>query len=242
MPKKKAPTDVTATPLRGRGRPKGSKNKPKKVTRVALVIDRSGSMNSVRQSAFDGINEQISTIKKNVKLTGKTYVTYIQFDQEIETVFENKDAKDLTPITYNQYEPRGTTALRDATLTAIKSLQSAGAKDGDDAGYLVVVISDGAENASKDITATELKAEITKLEATGNWTFTYMLSNVDSQAVAASLGVSVGNVSTYHATLAGTTDAFSQMSGSYTAYASLRSSGVRGTNVFYNSNSNTNKK
>lgn len=228
-------TTEATTPKRGRGRPKGSKNKPKKITRVALVIDRSGSMQSVQQAAFNGINEQIATIKKNAKLTGKTFVTYIQFDDVVETVFENKAVKELTPITSDQYAPRGTTALRDATFAAIKSLQAASGKDGDDTGYLVIVISDGWENASKDITPEQLKDEITKLEATGKWTFTYMLSNVDVNVVSNSLGVSLQNCATYDSSLVGTAQAFSQMSGSYANYATMRSAHLTATKNFYNS-------
>jgi Mg-chelatase subunit ChlD len=232
MAKKKA-TGATNEVKRGRGRPKGAKNKPKKTTRVVLVVDRSGSMSSVRQAAFDGVNEQIATIKRNAKLTGKTYTTYIQFDDVVEIVFENKEATELVPITFDQYVPRGSTALRDATFTAIKSLQHVGAKDGEDTGYLVVVISDGGENASKDITADALKTEITTLEATGKWTFTYMLSNVDAQTVGQSLGVSAYNVASFTSNAAGTQQAFSQMSSSYHSYATLRSSGVKGSTTFY---------
>lgn len=224
---------VVETAKRGRGRPKGSKNKPKtpkKLTYIAFVVDRSGSMSSVRQAALDGINEQINTIKKNAELGGETFVTYIQFDQEIETIFANRPAGELEPINEDQYVPRGTTALYDATMEAINRLKYAPTIT-EDTGFLVIVISDGYENASKTNQYT-LSQEVKRLQDSGKWTFTYMLSNVD-KSLALNLGVYAGNVAVYDSSVGGTKHAFATINNATQNYASLRNLGLTSSTGFY---------
>lgn len=223
MPKKKI-TEVNIE--------KKKKHKAKKKTLVALVVDRSGSMSSIRQAAFDGINEQLQTLRKNAKKGGETLVTYIQFDDESETVFAGRPAADLTDITFNQYSPRGSTALRDAVWTAIHKLQDS-VEETDDTGYLVIVISDGYENASKECSASKLREKMDELRATGKWTFSYMLSNQDIDQFVRETGVDRGNVSSFVSTTAGTSTAFDTMTNSVASYLTIRGSGHTGTRNFY---------
>jgi uncharacterized protein YegL len=204
----------------------------RKTTRVALVIDRSGSMSSVAKAAFDGINEQINVIRRDAELGGDTYVTYIQFDDFIDTVFANQHASELKNITPDQYSPRGSTAMRDAVGTAIEVLKNQTGSD-EDVAYLVVTISDGAENASRQYTADRLAGIVTELKQTGRWTFTMMLSNVDL-SVAKNLGVDLGNSVTYTSTVEGTAQAFSQMSTSTGNYFGARSTNTLSVSDFYN--------
>jgi uncharacterized protein YegL len=211
-----------------RGRPK----KEKKITHVALVVDRSGSMSSVEEAAFAGINEQIKTLKDTGSQGGETFVTYIQFDHISDLVFDKKPSTDLQEITRDQYSPRGTTAMYDAVWTAIKRLKD-GVKETKDTAYLVVVISDGGENASREVTGSQLSTEIKQLQASGKWTFAYMLSNQDLSAVQQDLGLRQGNVAAFISTAAGTTDAFCQMATRTANYMSTRSTGTLSVSDFY---------
>ena len=222
-----------------RGRPKGSKNKAKKQTYIALVIDRSGSMNDVRNEAFSGINEQLNTIRLNAKKGGKTFVTYIQFDDQIDVVFDQTAAEKIQDITYSQYEPRGSTAMLDAIGHAIDGFQKTVTETSDTA-YLLIVISDGYENASSKENYASLSEKIKKLEATGKWTFTYMLSNVDLEAMAKKLGSSAGNIVQFVSTGAGTKAAFTHSSNSSATYMSSRATGATSTPNFYTPDPNKN--
>jgi uncharacterized protein YegL len=209
----------------------------RKVTRVVLVIDRSGSMHGVRKAAFDGINEQINVLKRTADSGGETFVTYVQFDDQFDTVFENKNAKHLTFITEDQYDPRGWTAMYDAVGRAVRLLQKQTRED-EDTAYLVVVISDGAENASKEFNAVSVSKLVTELKATGNWTFTMMLSNVDL-SVAKNLGVDYGNSIQYTSTVEGTRGAFVNMAAATTQYMASRDSGSKAVLNFYRPSDNT---
>lgn len=228
---------VEGVAKRGRGRPKGSKNKPKnvpeKITYIALVVDRSGSMKSVERAALDGINEQINVMRQNAKLGGKTFVTYIQFDDVIETVFANRPASELNDLTEDDYVPRGWTAMLDATDEAITRLKAAPIIT-EDTAFLVVLITDGAENASKRVSRYQLAQKIKELQATGKWTFTYMLGGNLDLSVATDLGVYVGNVSTFDShTLTGTSKGFGVAAASIGNYVTARSAGLQSVNNFY---------
>jgi Mg-chelatase subunit ChlD len=206
--------------------------KDKKVTYIAVVVDKSYSMQTVREAALSGINEQISAIKANADKGGETFVTMIEFNNVIEILFDKKKAADLLPLAPSEYVPSGTTAWYDAIYTAINRLR-AGQKPTDDTAYLVVVISDGQENASRECTAGMLADEIQKLQATGKWTFTYMLSNVDPSQVQNTLGIPKGNIAQYNSDMKGTALAFSSMARSTSDYLGLRAVGVTGSDSFY---------
>lgn len=172
--------------------PKKKKSK-KPLLKVAFVIDRSGSMHSCQLEAFNGINLQLDTIRENTKVPG--ILKYIQFDTVIETVF-TKNIDELTHITNDQFEPRGGTALYDAIWTAINELEDE--QDDDKVSYLVVVISDGDENSSHLVTHQKLQSEIAKREESGQWTFTYVMSNIDVAKFSHMVRSSANNVSSWN--------------------------------------------
>jgi uncharacterized protein YegL len=217
---------------------KNTKKVSKKQTHIALVIDRSGSMEGVRKAAFQGINEQIKAIRTNAKKGGETKFTYVQFDGEIDVIHHQVDASKLKNIEWEQYEPRGCTALRDGLWTAIQKLEE-GVKETDDTAYLVIVVTDGYENASQLINQKELKDEIDAREKTGKWTFTYMLSNVDWKTIQDQFGVSsVSNIAVYTSTPTGLGAAMNSVGQKIDAYYTARSAGQTYTANFHNAADN----
>jgi Mg-chelatase subunit ChlD len=205
---------------------------PKKTTHVLLLVDKSGSMDSVRQAAYDGINEQLLALKAKGSDGGETFVTFIQFADTAQYVFVKRNSNDLEPICAAEYRPMGSTALRDSLWTGI-NLISEGVEVTADTAFLVVVISDGEENASKLITRENLSERIKQLEATEKWTFTYMLANVDIHKFQSELGAKMGNVSMFMASPAGTAQAFNNASLSTSGYLNSRSRGVTAMADFY---------
>lgn len=197
--------------------------KGNKKTHIAIVVDRSGSMSSIRKSALDGLNETINGIIQDGDLGGETDVTVVLFDNEIEVVLENVPSNMMTKFTEEDYIPRGTTALYDAIMQAVNSI--ADADETDDTGYLVTVISDGHENASKT-PQSEISSLIKQLEGQGNWTFNFMLANQDIHQFVATMGATLGNVASFAATEQGVTTAYVNMTDSNTRYLRSRSFGA----------------
>lgn len=197
--------------------------KSNKKTHIAIVVDRSGSMGSIRKSALDGLNETINGIILDGNLGGETDVTVVLFDHEIETVLENVPASMLTTFSEEDYVPRGTTALFDGIRQAVDAITDI--DETEDTGYLVTVISDGYENASKT-PQVEISALIKQLEAQGNWTFNFMLANQDIHQFVATMGATLGNVASFAATDQGVNAAYSTMTVSNSSYLRSRSKGV----------------
>jgi len=208
----------------------------KKETFITLVLDRSYSMENCQQAALDSLNEQIGSIKKHAKKGGNTFVSLILFDDTIDVLYENRPVKDVSPLELSDYQLGGMTALRDAMLTAIETMQGKQNRDKNQ-GFLTVLISDGMENAS-GTPADQLKSRIQELEGTDKWTFTYMLDGhswEEAREFADLTGVSYGNLSTYTSTSKGTVAASAAMRGATVNYLSARDDGEQSVKTFYNS-------
>jgi Mg-chelatase subunit ChlD len=207
-------------------------------TYVAVVVDRSGSMSSIYEAALSGVNEQVKTLKANANVAGKTFVSFIQFDDKIDVLFSNRPAEDLEEFKDGDFSPRGTTAMYDGVGKAISEL-SAVKTSAKNVGYLVVVISDGWENASKDYNKNSLAAEISRLQATGKWTFTYMLANQDLSQVSRDLNVPITNMSSFAATPTGVKGAYVVMNSASANYMGARSRGIMALDTFYDDQGQT---
>lgn len=206
-------------------------------THIVLVIDRSGSMSNKRNEAFEAINAQINTIKNSHEEGDDTRVSYIQFDDQIETVFKDIPANELQNITFDQYVPRGSTSLNDAQWNAINLLKAndAALDSNEDTSFLVIVVTDGWENSSKEITKDILDKEITRLQNTGDWTFTYMVGGVShAQASITFAATSDANIATFDNNSSGVKYASAGASIGTNAYVTARKSGLKAVNNFYN--------
>ena len=87
----------------------------KDLTDITLVVDRSGSMSSIKEDAEGGIN---TFIQRQAELEGQAVITLVQFDTEYEILFKGKPANGVEPF---KLVPRGMTALLDAIGRAIES-------------------------------------------------------------------------------------------------------------------------
>src|SRR5574343_1127027 len=91
----------------------------KEATDILCIVDRSGSMSAIKSDAIGGFN---SFLERQKQEPGDARMTLVQFDNEYEEVFVDKNIADVPPFTTSTYLPRGTTALFDAVGKAITSL------------------------------------------------------------------------------------------------------------------------
>lgn len=194
-------------------------------THIAVVLDRSGSMASVLDDTIGGYNTWLKESQKAGK--GKDVsVTLHLFDHEHELPYKNADLQHVAALNKNTYVPRGSTALRDAFGQSINRLASE-VKKGDRA--LIVVITDGYENASREFSSESLATLIAKYEKKKNWTFQYLAANQDAFAVGNSMGMRVASmVSTDHSPIGAMarSHVHTANSASYLAGTSLRASPI----------------
>lgn len=180
---------------------------------IVFVLDRSGSMQSVRESTINGFNEFL-TGQKNAP--GMAKVTLIQFDNAIETVYEGLGVEGTPHLTWNTFQPRGGTALYDAIGYAIEKTDAA-MSWATDVKPLVVILTDGQENQSRKFSRSSIFELISSRRAMG-WDFVFIGANQDAFSVGTSLGVAGGYTYTYDANPIGTANTFSTLSSSTVAY------------------------
>lgn len=168
-------------------------NKKKEKTQVynVVILDKSGSMSSIRRAAVDGFNETLAGIKKAQEKFAETqehYISLVAFCScEMRKLYDKAPVAEALPLSYEEYEPCCCTPLYDAmgfTLTDIRKH----VKDLDDAVVVVTIITDGLENASKEYNGQTVKKLVEDLRGQG-WTFTYMGANQDSIEVAFTLSI-----------------------------------------------------
>lgn len=172
---------------------------------VALVLDRSGSMESCRDVTISGFNEYIQGIRETAEREElEVRVTLTTFNHRVRVRYVDASLPRLKPLSRATYKPDGMTAMLDAVGETIERLSSTVLTGS----FLVCVISDGLENASERYSYQDIAERIQRLGADGRWTFTYLGANQDLSQMSRDLGIDQGNIAAYQASPAGTAAAW----------------------------------
>lgn len=187
-----------------------------KTLNIVFVWDMSGSMASLYHSALEGATGYIRDLAtdKNAK---NMRISITAFDTVFEKWFVDcpVDEVPLSVLT-DKYHPRGWTALNDAVADAIFTMDEK-VKDSDEK-VLIIVLTDGLENSSKEYPAphgTKALADLVKArEGSGRWTFVYLGAGNPSEVahVAATYNIPRGNTMSYAATPKGMGQTYSALS------------------------------
>ena len=140
-------------------------------TYIHIILDQSGSMQTIKKETISHFNEQIQEIKLKNKKNMDTLVSLTVFNENVTDKFLNKPIKKLAEINDKTYNPNGMTALFDAIGFSIQKLNSLPDIKDENTAVLVVILTDGWENASTTHSQKEIAAQIRELEATKQWTF-----------------------------------------------------------------------
>lgn len=156
---------------------------------VGLVMDRSGSMVWQWDEARGGFDHFVKEQSEN---EGNAWLTLVAFDNEIEVPYEAWNTRDIGKFVEAEQtkaiEPRGMTRLYDATATAINRVDSWLAdNDWFDGVKMVVVITDGLENSSKEYDWKRLNELIEAKKADG-WEFQFLGAEISAVDDATRLG------------------------------------------------------
>jgi len=187
---------------------------PKKdLTEIIVVLDRSGSMFSIKadmDGAFD------SFVAEQRKLPGQATLTLVQFDDVCEQVYGSKPLSDVPPMALT---PRGSTALYDAigktiseTGARLKGLPEAERPER----VLFLVITDGHENASREYTQPRIAEMVKHQTDKYSWCFVYLGANQD--AVMTGKGIGIGIAENFAANSVGTKSLMANVSHSTRSY------------------------
>ena len=152
---------------------------PSDATHLICIVDRSGSMNKIKDSAIEGFN---TFLKEQQALPGTSYLTLVLFDDQYEVPIKNMDIQDVVPLTDRTFVPRGWTALYDAIGKAINTYKDATENT------LCIILTDGEENSSKEYTNGQINDLINERRDAG-WEFMYLAANQDAFQVASGMGI-----------------------------------------------------
>ncbi|GAA5035502.1 hypothetical protein GCM10023258_37440 [Terrabacter aeriphilus] len=164
------------------------------LTHLYVLLDRSGSMHSIKGDTEGGFDAFVAEQRSQ---PGRCVVTLAQFDDHYEEVYRDRPVEDVPPL---QLQPRGSTALLDsigrlvgeagARLAALPEEQRPGV-------VIVGIMTDGHENASRELTHAQVRAMIERQTTDYGWQFLYMGADQDAIEVGSSIGVSAAHSMTY---------------------------------------------
>lgn len=155
-----------------------------------VILDKSGSMTSIRKQAVDSVNETFGCIRSMRKKNAEQeqFVTLVAFcGCEQKVIYENTPIKKVNDITLADYEPCCMTPLYDAIGNVCTRLHTT-VKDDESASVAVTIITDGYENASREFSAKAIKALIEAYKQEG-WMFAYIGADHDVESVAFNLSI-----------------------------------------------------
>lgn len=153
-------------------------------THLIVIVDRSGSMSSIRNDMVGGLQEFLD---RQRELPGELTIDWVQFDNTAEFVHRGAAAADVTVA----LEPRGGTALYDAIGLALNDFTArydAMPAEARPANVQVVIVTDGAENSSTEYSTETVRGLIGANSARG-FEFVYLGANQDAVLVARNIGI-----------------------------------------------------
>ncbi len=184
-----------------------------------FILDKSGSMQSIKSTIISGFNEQLESIKKLDAENGtESSFGLVFFDSLVTIKYLNEPINIAEPLTNTNYHTAGGTAFYDALAVAIKALEDKLGPDLAEAKVLVTGLTDGEENSSHKYTGSQVADLIKQFQADYGWTFSFIGANIDVEKLAKSLNVDTSNTINFVASAAGTTAATESLISARSAY------------------------
>lgn len=160
-----------------------------------LIVDKSGSMCDCIESTINGFNEQVNKIKSNTLEFEQEDITMglTLFNDYVDHHYFSANPGAVQLLNSNTYRPSGYTALLDAVGETITAIEDQIKESHIPATVVVVIITDGHENASKSYNLVKIRNMITSLERTGKWTFSYVGATLDAVQMAENMSIKAQN-------------------------------------------------
>jgi hypothetical protein len=184
----------------------------KKLTDITIILDRSGSMDVIKGATIEGFN---SFLKKQKSGEFDTNLTFVQFDDEYQMLYEEKDIKSVKYLNSKSFQPRGTTSLLDAigaTINLTKQRLDNKSKLKHPKGVIVAIITDGYENSSTKFPYNKVFKMIRKRELKDGWNFVFLGANQDAIKEGKKFGINPDRALSFDCSENGVKNVFHSMS------------------------------
>lgn len=193
-------------------------------THICMILDRTGSMESIKQDTIGGFNSYIAAQKS---LPTPATFTLVQFDSQdpFEVIHKFTDIQMVADLTGQTYVPRASTPLYDAVGRGINDLK-AGLGALPEAlrpkKIVMVIVTDGQENASREFTGAQVRKMIADAKEAG-WQFVFLSADESAISDSSSLNIDASNAAFFKKSTAGANEMWERVANRSVAY---RSSGV----------------
>lgn len=226
--------------------------KKHKVNHVALVIDRSSSMDKHRETVVRVVDEFVKGLKEESDALGhETRISLYSFNHQVECLVWDMDVKAL-PSIRGLYAPDGATALIEASVLSVRDLKNEISEKYGEHSFLQVVWTDGEENASgyskwgqmhtqygRVVSRVQLDEQLSQIrsEMSGladHWTSAILVPSSLAKRTAQGYGFPAGNIAIWDAeSTKGVEEAIGTVKAAATNFLRGREAGVRGTKSLF---------
>lgn len=198
----------------------GPAAKARKKTLVTLLLDRSGSMQSVKSDTIGAINAYLGELRNaeaDIRFSLVLFDTGPSGKMDLEKVFVARPVAEVPDLTGADFMPRGGTPLIDAACTTIRAVGDS--LVGKEANVVMAIQTDGAENASVENDWSGLKTLIAEKEEAG-WEFLFMGCGIDAYEQGRMMGIKASKTLSYRRGNKETLAAFAETARNTARYAS----------------------
>ena len=160
---------------------------------ICFVLDESGSMYNSVNDVIGGFQKLIDEQKG--EKNGECIISLYRFSSTVKKDYIGKPVNEVPKL---YYSPGGCTAMNDGVGTAIDEIGkwlSDMNESERPSKNIIVIMTDGQENASKEYNFDTVKAKIKHQEEKYSWTFVYMGTNLQDLKDANRLGIKMRSVS-----------------------------------------------
>ena len=191
----------------------------KATTFYHIILDQSGSMSDCINQTLNGLaNQRKEILAIANEFPGREIrVGLTVFDHLVELKYRNLSVKELSQMNGFEYKPNGLTALLDAIGMSVSDTERLMVNEDDAA--VMVILTDGHENASRTFDSQAVKQMVEKAEGK-NWGFMFLGANIDAFHAGSALGFNMNNTMQFATanaaeTMRGASAMTSRMKGAY---------------------------
>ena len=167
------------------------------MTELVFILDRSGSMSGLEKDTIGGFN---SMLKKQRREPGEALISTVLFAGESTVIHDRVPLSEVRPMTEEDYQPGGCTALLDAVggaLHHIGSVHKYIRREDVPEKTLFVITTDGMENASRRYSYAQVQKMIRSAKKERGWEFLFLGANIDAAAEAQRFGIDADMAADY---------------------------------------------
>jgi len=203
-------------------------------THITFLLDRSGSMKSIRDDAIGGFNTLVADQQQE---PGRCTLTLVQFDSQdpAEIVHDSAPIQEVPELTEKTFRPRGLTPLLDAMghlITHTGERLAALPEHARPGQVIFAVLTDGLENASRLHTRRQVFEMVRHQREVFSWQFMFLGADQDAIAEARQLGIAEELAMSIGKTARGTRRAFGASSKAMSKMREYNMMGATGTISF----------